>query len=195
MPHIGDSGAGDLAHPQSATELLHYRLASLESFCGTIVTRLCEGEFGITRREWRFIALLRTLGDMTPSVLASQARLTRGCTSKTLATLHDKGVVQKLAVGGDARSQRITLTATGHALHDEVFATLAAVNREILSAVPAAELERLSSLLHDMETQAQRGAQAMVSGAHADRRHGGSRKRWQARHPPQVGTPADESEE
>ena len=38
-------------------DLLLYRLSRLLSVAGSMVIKLCEGRFGITRREWRLIAL------------------------------------------------------------------------------------------------------------------------------------------
>lgn len=189
--HADDAQAPDLAKPRSMTDLLHYRLARLEGFCGTLVTRLCEGEFGITRREWRFIGLLAALGPLTPSDLAVHASLNRGCTSKTLAALSDKGLVERHAVGGDARRLHVGLTLEGGDLHAQMFAALTAVNREILGSLADEDLARLSTLLAKMEAQAQRVAESAASLPHADRRHGGSRKRWLTRSGSKPGTAGD----
>ena len=47
-----------LAQPAALDDLLLYRLSRLLSVGGSMVIRLCEGRFGITRREWRVIARL-----------------------------------------------------------------------------------------------------------------------------------------
>lgn len=177
----------ELSQPRTVNDLFHYRLARLEGFCGAIVTRLCEGEFGITRREWRFIALLSTLGETTPKVLAAEANLDRGCTSRALAALEDKQLIVRQAARHDGRGQQVRLSAQGQRLHDDIFAALAAMNREILDAVPEAELPRLSDLLATLEARAGEVFRATAGRAQADRRHGGSRARWESRESPVPG--------
>ena len=51
-----------LASPGSLDDLLLYRINRLLSVAGSMVIRLCEGRFGITRREWRVLALLAQEG-------------------------------------------------------------------------------------------------------------------------------------
>ena len=46
--------------PSELDDLFLYHLARLMSSAGTMVVRLREGGFGITRREWRMIGLLAT---------------------------------------------------------------------------------------------------------------------------------------
>ena len=41
-----------LTHPEAANDLLMYRLNRLLAVAGSLVVRLCEGGYGITRREW-----------------------------------------------------------------------------------------------------------------------------------------------
>ncbi|MDE1949147.1 MAG: MarR family transcriptional regulator [Burkholderiales bacterium] len=118
---------GSFTEPRALADLLHDRIATLESHCGAIVTRLCEGEFGVTRREWRFLGLLAQHGSLRPSELALLASLDRGSTSKTLASLLDKGLARRSATRGDARSANIGLTPSGHALYEEIFGALAAL--------------------------------------------------------------------
>ena len=61
--------------PSELDDLFLYHLARLMSSTGTMVVRLCEGGFGITRREWRMVGLLATKGAMQPSRLAELAQL------------------------------------------------------------------------------------------------------------------------
>lgn len=171
----------DGEHVRSVNDLFHYHLARLEGFCGAIVTRLCEGEFGVTRREWRFIALLNMLGETTPKQLAAEASLDRGCTSKTLAALEEKGLVVRRTSESDLRSQHVSLSESGRLLYDDLFTAIEEVNRDILAAVsPELGAQMLSSLTQ-LEVQARRVLEGVASRAQADRRHGGSRRRWERR--------------
>ena len=73
-----------MADPQVLGDLLLYRLSRLAGAAGMPAVRLCEGRYGITRREWRMLALLAEGGVMHPSALAVQAQLDRARTSRAL---------------------------------------------------------------------------------------------------------------
>ena len=55
-----------LSAPRSIHDLINYQLHLIEAVNASNVTRMCEGEFGITRREWRIVALLSALGPLAP---------------------------------------------------------------------------------------------------------------------------------
>jgi hypothetical protein len=61
----------------SIEDLLLYRLGRLSSTAGALVVRLCEGGYGITRREWAVVAQLYENGGLPPSVLAERMRVLR----------------------------------------------------------------------------------------------------------------------
>lgn len=172
---------GSFTDPRALADLLHYRIATLESHCGAIVTRLCEGEFGVTRREWRFLGLLAQHGSLRPSELALLASLDRGSASKTLASLVEKGLARRSAVRGDARSANVELTPSGHALYEEIFSALAAMNAAILRDFEPERLAELAAMLDRLETRAQELMRSLAPGARADRRLGGSRNTWRQR--------------
>lgn len=68
----------------SIEDLLLYRLGRLASVGGAMVVRLCEGGYGITRREWAVIGQLYEGGSLPPSVLAERMHRDRARTSRTL---------------------------------------------------------------------------------------------------------------
>ena len=75
-----------LSQPQNLDDLFLYALSRLLASAGGRVIRLCEGEFGITRREWRFLALLAESDGILSSALAASAQLDRARTSRTRST-------------------------------------------------------------------------------------------------------------
>src|SRR5262245_61971516 len=77
---------------QSLDGLLLYRLSRLLGVAGSMVIRLCEGRFGITRREWRLIATLASRGALGSSQLAEHAQLDRARTSRAVGSLVAKGL-------------------------------------------------------------------------------------------------------
>lgn len=121
-------------NPAVLDDLFLYHLARLQAAAGSRVVRLCEGRYGITRREWRMLGLLAEVGQLQPSQLAEQAQLDRTRTSRTITALLAKGLVLRESQAGDARRALLRLSDTGRALHAELFPQVQAINRELMDA-------------------------------------------------------------
>lgn len=134
-----------------------------------MVIRLCEGRFGITRREWRLIATLAGNGTLGSSQLAEHAQLDRARTSRAVSSLVDKGLVSREQPAGDRRHVRLCLTSAGTKLHAELYPLVCAINTELLGALDTAKV----ALLDDMLQRLHARGEAMVASADlpkADRR-------------------------
>ena len=101
-----------LTHPRTIDDLFLYRISRLLVTGGAQVIRLCEGTFGITRREWRILALLAQGDGLLSSELAGRAQLDRARTSRAVTALAAKQLaradtlVQAQARLGGARGDR-----------------------------------------------------------------------------------------
>lgn len=165
-----------LRAPRTLDDLLNYRLLRLFALGGAPVIRLLEGRYGIARREWRLIALLAAHGEMSPSALATLAHLDRPRTSRAVAALAAKRLVARTAAAGDARRARVALTPHGHALHDEVFPQVAAINTMLVSVLDDDAVRALDAALTRLTEHAQQVNEVLVRDVRADRRAGGSRR-------------------
>lgn len=144
-------------------DLLLYRLSRLLSVAGSMVIKLCEGRFGITRREWRLIAMLASRGELSSSQLAEHAQLDRARTSKGVGSLAAKQLVTREPTPGDRRQVLLRLTPAGHALYAALFPLVAQINAELMSALDNCAAVQLDASLQRL----QRHAEVMVA-AHAD---------------------------
>jgi DNA-binding MarR family transcriptional regulator len=143
-----------MADPQALGDLLLYRLSRLAGSAGVPAVRLCEGRHGITRREWRMLALLAEGGAMHPSTLAVQAQLDRARTSRALSALVAKGWVCRTVQASDQRYAHVEVTETGRLLHARLFPEIAALNRELLSVLSAEAIGALETALDRLQDQA-----------------------------------------
>ena len=106
FPKASLAAADPLPHfenPQSIFDLLNFQLFEFLGISGSLVTRICENEYGITREEWQFAAMLAELGGMSPSDLAARTTVDRSQTSKTLRGLMAKGLVDRQPVRASTR--------------------------------------------------------------------------------------------
>jgi DNA-binding MarR family transcriptional regulator len=180
--------APQLKEPRSLLDLVNYQMHLIQSFSASSVTRMCEGEFGITRREWRFIALLAAVGPMAPSDLALQSSLDRSRTSKALMPLLAKGLIERRSHAGDRRRATVSLTQPGRALYDRLFPRVVEVNAALLGTLSDEDIATLARLLTALKRRAVEIVDSKLVAAIADRRHGGSLRRWEGRVNPAGGS-------
>lgn len=148
-----------LTHPQAANDLLMYRLNRLLAVAGSLVVRLCEGGYGITRREWGLIMVLAQHPGLPPAELARRLGLDRARTSRAITSLLSKQLLTRSAMPGDRRQAVLSLTPAGQSVHDQLFPQVKALNLELLGGLDAGGLEALDRALAGM----QRRAEAMVA--------------------------------
>lgn len=167
-----------LRTPRDLDDLLNYRLMRLLALSGAPVVRLLEGRYGIARREWRLLALLAAHGALAPSELAARGDLDRARTSRAIGTLAAKQLLERHAQPGDRRRAVVRLTEAGRRLYDEIFPQVVEVNRRVVAQLPDALLEQFDAALAQLTRDA-----ALVNGqvsrdVRADRRAGGTRRKW-----------------
>jgi DNA-binding MarR family transcriptional regulator len=173
--------AGALRAPRSLDDLLLYRLSRAARAGSGMATRLVEGGFGITRREWGMIATLAQEGEMTSSMLATHLHLDRVRTSRGLRSLVEKKLVERRQDSEDRREVHVRLSASGQQLFGQLFPRIAGLNTDLLEGIAPAHLEIFLQCLRHLEL---RGGELVAQGAimeKADRRSGGTRHRWPER--------------
>jgi DNA-binding MarR family transcriptional regulator len=171
----------NLTCPESIFDLLNFRISELLGISGSLVTRLCEGEFGVTREEWQFVAMLAGLGTLSPAELAARTTVDRSQCSRALRRLQAKQLIHRERVPGDARRARIGLTEGGQALYARVFPRVVQVHAAMLSGLDEAEIEALARCLRKLHEAAETASRSGLVAGPADRRSGGSRSIWQAK--------------
>lgn len=159
----------------SVDDLLLYRMGQFTAVAGAMVVRLCEGGYGITRREWAVLAQLQGQPQgVLPSALAERMQRDRARTSRALGSLQAKGLVQRVTLASDRRSARVSLTPAGQALYGELMPQVQAINARILAALEPAQKQAFDEALVCLRAQAQQLLAEMGPDLpKADRRRGG----------------------
>ncbi|MBP9953950.1 MarR family transcriptional regulator [Ottowia beijingensis] len=145
-----------LTQPKSLDDMLLYVLWQLQAAARRPVVRLCEAEFGITRREWRMLAQLADSEGMPSSALAERAALDRAQTSRAVSALVQKGLVVRTPRPGNRREVLLHLTERGRALYAALLPRVAAINQELLSVLSETEVATLDALVQRLRAQAER---------------------------------------
>lgn len=157
--------------PVLLDDLFLYRTTRLLSVASSLVIRQCEGRYGITRREWRLIAVLAERGSMLSSELASHAHLQRSRTSAAVTSLVSKKLVDRHQRPGNRRLVDVRLTDAGKVLHAALMPFVVQLNTELLSALTLDEARMLDRILAALQDRAELLANTVVV-PKADRRKG-----------------------
>lgn len=122
-----------------------------------LVVQLCEHGFGLTRREWRVLSFLSEHEGALSSELAEHAMLDRARTSRTLTRLEEKKLIRRQPRPSDRREVHVFLSDEGRRVYQAIFPQVAAINRELASALTPAErgqldhaIEKLQARVHGM---------------------------------------------
>ena len=167
-------------NPQSIFDLVNFRISEFIGLSGGLVTRLCESEYGITREEWQFVAMLAELKAASPSELAALTTIDRSQASKTLRALMGKGLLVRQAVPGDGRKARVLLSEEGRQLYALIFPRVVQLHQDVLEDLTAQDRQALARYLNVMQARALKLTQIKPLkplGA-VGRRQGGSRANW-----------------
>lgn len=140
-----------LTHPQVQTDLLLYRLYRIHITASRLVVHVCEHEFGLTRREWRVLSFLSEHEGVLSSELAEHAMLDRARTSRTLTRLADKKLISRQPKPSDRREVHVFLTEEGRRVYQSIFPRVAAINRDLASALSPAERALLDQMLNTLQ--------------------------------------------
>ena len=139
--------ASRLRDPQAASDLLMYRLNKLMAVSGSLVIRLCEGGYGITRREWGLLMWLARHPDLPPAELARLLGLDRARTSRAITSLQDKRLITREPLPGDKRQARLRLTPEGLAGYEAGFPQVKQLNQALLRGLPTEAVDLLDQAL------------------------------------------------
>lgn len=132
-----------------------YRFSRLLAEAGSLVVRLCEGRFGITRLEWRLLSYLAAHPGLPPSKLARLAGLDKAQSSRGVASLLDKHLVVRASDPSDGRRATLELTERGHQIHDELLPLTRHINQQLLAGLSDAEMDALDQLLDRLQARAE----------------------------------------
>jgi DNA-binding MarR family transcriptional regulator len=166
-----------LSDPQVHDDLLNYQLKRLVTLGGAPAIRLCEGEFGMARSEWRLMAALVEGGPLSPTALAARARMERARVSRLLTVLMEKGLVLRSDSGRDARRAVLSATPRSFEIYARLFPKLADINRRLMAVLSDEEAQVLEACLSRLTQRAQEIYDAGGGvDARADRWRGGGHR-------------------
>ncbi|MBS7702613.1 DNA-binding MarR family transcriptional regulator [Chelatococcus asaccharovorans] len=122
------------------SRFIPYRLNVLAQVVAEGLGRIYEKRFGFGLPEWRTIALLGELGEMTARDIGAHTRMHKTKVSRATAALEDRGLVERRANERDRREAFLSLTPEGRALYTEIIPLAISYAEQLIKDIPAEEL-------------------------------------------------------
>jgi DNA-binding MarR family transcriptional regulator len=151
-----------------------YRLSVLTNRVSNAIAREYSERFGLSIPEWRVMAVLGGMPDLSASDVAARTEMDKVQVSRAVASLLRTRRVQRQTDRSDARITRLSLTAKGRAIYDEIVPLALLLERQFLNSLNEEERASFDRLLSKLAEQALLLPLTAIPGERAPRR--GSRQ-------------------
>jgi DNA-binding MarR family transcriptional regulator len=142
-----DTVALDLAH------FVPYRLSVLSNRVSSAIARTYADRFDLTIPEWRCIAVLGGAPGLSAGDVAQRTAMDKVQVSRAIARLVENKRVQRVVDASDGRVARLSLTAKGRAIYDEVAPLALELEAKFLDALSPAERASLDRIMTKLAAQ------------------------------------------
>lgn len=103
--------------------------------------------YGISLAQWGALLAIQSSAEATPSEIADRVGIDRGATTRLLARMEDKGLIERKRHVDDGRAVTIRLSKKTADLMPELVARSKAVNAEVLGILPPSKAKELLEML------------------------------------------------
>jgi DNA-binding MarR family transcriptional regulator len=132
---------------------LPYRLSVLTNRVSGAIARRYSERFDLTIPEWRVMAVLGDTPGLSAGEVAARTAMDKVQVSRAIARLAAKRRLQRLTDNQDARVTRLSLTAKGRAIYDEIVPLALSLEDVLLQALSPAERASLESVMAKLNHQ------------------------------------------
>lgn len=144
----------DFEQPRAIFDLVNYVVFEFINVSGSLVTRICERDYAVTREQWQVVAMLASLGPLSPSTLANATTLDGSQLSRTLRAMQAKDLIVRQRVESDGRRALVALTDAGRGLFEQIFPRVVRLHQQVLAGIAPDERRALARALQQMQRNA-----------------------------------------
>ncbi|MEE2690925.1 MAG: MarR family transcriptional regulator [Pseudomonadota bacterium] len=147
------ANVGERAPPLVLSEFLPYRVVVLGDLISRRLARAYEAE-NITIPEWRVLAVISQADSMAARDVVARTPLDKMAVSRAVASLEEKGLVERQTNPRDKRVSALLLSAQGRALFARIAQLALDYERRLLATLASEERKALLDILSKLETGA-----------------------------------------
>jgi len=131
-----------------------YRLSVLSNRVSSAIAREYSERFGLSIPEWRIMAVLGQSAGLSSREVAERTAMDKVQVSRAVESLMRAKRVQRQPDARDGRIMRLTLTAKGRAIYEQVVPLALHLEGVFLSALSTDERRRFDLLISKLARQA-----------------------------------------
>jgi DNA-binding MarR family transcriptional regulator len=148
------SNAARAAEPRlNLDRFLPYRFSVLSNRVSDAIARHYSERFGLTIPEWRVMAVLGQGGDVSAREVAARTAMDKVQVSRAVTSLVAARRVQRETDRADGRVSRLSLSARGRAIYDEIVPLALHLEELLLSTLSPEERAALDALMAKLDRQ------------------------------------------
>ncbi len=148
-----NSAADTVERRLDLAQFLPYRLSVLTNRISSAIARTYSKRFDLTIPEWRVMAVLGGAGGLSAGEVAERTAMDKVQVSRAIARLVEKKRVQRVTDAEDARFARLSLTAKGRAIYDEIVPHALGLEDILLAALTDGDRANLGRIMEKLARQ------------------------------------------
>jgi DNA-binding MarR family transcriptional regulator len=149
-----------LQHALRLDDYLPYRLSVAANAVSQLIARAYVDRFGLTVPQWRLMAVLGEDSPLTPQALCGRTVMDKVTVMRAARGLLQRRLLRRQPNAEDGRSHRLSLTATGERMYEEVAPLALKYEATLLAGIEAADVVKLERWLRRL----QHTAAALIDG-------------------------------
>jgi DNA-binding MarR family transcriptional regulator len=154
----------DTPQEPSFRTLLTFQLHSTARLSERVSEEFYKSRFGLSLSECRVIGVIGGLGPMSFKEMAGQTHLEKSHASRIVASLVERGILNRREHPGDSRSILLELTEPGRALRTDIHRSARKLNAALEGALGPSDIQALRRALAALETRLQRLELSAIDG-------------------------------
>ncbi|MEP0233196.1 MarR family winged helix-turn-helix transcriptional regulator [Roseibium sp.] len=131
-------------------DFLPYRLNLVSETVSHSFARLYGEQFGMTRPDWRVIAIIGQCGRVTAKTIGERSTMHKTKVSRAVSTLEKRGFVVRTPNREDMREIFLELTPAGRNVYNALVPQAFAFTRHLTDALSPEEREQLETILNKL---------------------------------------------
>lgn len=124
-----------------------FKLAVLSETVSKLIARDYSERFGVTMAEWRVLALVSQYDEVRAQTVVDKTPMDKVAVSRAVASLVQKGLLEKRTSPSDRRSAFLHLNAKGTEIAHAIQSVAIAHSDDVLQVLSTQEQEQLHQLL------------------------------------------------
>ncbi|MGB2134322.1 MAG: MarR family winged helix-turn-helix transcriptional regulator [Pseudomonadales bacterium] len=132
-------------------KFLPYRFNRMAHNISNDIATIYTKRFGITKEQWRIVALLGQYGPMTAKQIADLTYMDKVKISRSVSGLSELEHLSRETIAEDKRAVLLHLSATGQELYDSITPLMQAWEAELLARLTPIEREQLAIIVDKLD--------------------------------------------